>query len=276
MFVVLRKIESPKGFFKKIKHNKILENSKPVTVATERGLPFFTLDISDIASDIQWEKIALKCGRYASRIVAPRSLSLPDYGGLKRFFPSYTPSLLNFNTALEVIKNADADPYDISITVTDRNAVHPSRIHKLLPFASSVRLITSYPEKYVSACKKALDEYGASIILRSSYEPSEKRDIVICCDGGISPFMSSAAVFGYKQCVMGKLSFSGNGVTLAENHREIIPDDIDSTDFAGAVTELCGSGEYKNSVFSSLVSSCNICDNPAPKMCLACFAQGRL
>ncbi len=276
MFVVLRTSEAPKGFFKKIKYNRNLDLTQPETVRTQRGLPFFTLDIPESPNDAQWLKISEKCGRYASRIVAHRGISLPDYGGLKRFVPSYTTSLLNFNTALDIIKNADADPYEISITVTDRNAVHHSRIHKLLPFASSVRVATSYPERYASACKNALDEYGASVILRPSYEESEKRDIVICCDGGISPHMKSAAVFAYKHCTEGKLRFSGSGVSLAESHCEIIPDDIETTDFAGAVTELCGSGEYKNSVFSSLVSSCNICDNPTPQTCLNCLVDGRL
>lgn len=276
MFIVLRTNEAPKGFLKKLKHKKNLELIQPETVRTQRGLPFFTLDIPELPSDSQWLKISKKCGRYASRIVAPRSVSLPDYGGLKRFVPSYTTSLLNFNTALDIIKNADANPYEISITVTDRNALHHSRIHKLLPFASSVRVITSYPEKYAFACKNALDECGASVILRPSYEQSEKRDIVICCDGGISPHMKPAAVFVYKQCTAGKLRFSGSGVSLTDSHCEIVPDDIDSTDFAGAVTELCGSSEYKNSIFSSLVSSCNICDNPTPETCLKCFAQGRL
>lgn len=276
VFVVLKTNKAPEGFFMKRKHKKIINNAQPETVQTEKGLPFFTLDINETPKDGDWLKIAEKCGRYASRIVASRNLSLPDYGGMKRFTPSYTPSLLNFNTALETIRNAGADPYGISITITDRNAVHHSRIHKLLPFSATVRVITSYPEKYAYACKNALDEHGASVIIRPSYEPSEKRDVVICCDGGISSHMSSAAVFTYKQCTTGKLRFSGSGITLSESHLKIIPEEIDSVDFAGAVTELCGSREYKNSVFLSLVSSCNICDSPLPERCLGCFASGRL
>lgn len=276
MFVVLRTIETPKGFLQKRKHKKFIKKAQPEAVRTDKGLPFFTLDIPENATDGEWLEIAKKCDRYASRIVAPRKLSLPDYCGMKRFVPSYTQSLLNFNTAVETIRNTSANPYEISITVTDRNAVHHSRINKLLPFASSLRVITLYPEKYASACREALDEHGASVIIRSSYEPSSKRDIVICCDGVISPHMTSAAVFSYKQHTVGKLQFIGNGVALIGSHSDIIPDEIDSTDFAGAVTELCGSTEYKNSIFSSLVSNCNICDNPTPEKCLECYADGRL
>lgn len=276
MFVVLRTVKTPEGFFQKRKYKKHIKNTRPETVQTEKGLPFFVLDIPQNASDGDWQKIAVKCGRYASRIVASRTLSLPDYGGMKRFIPSYTASLLNFNTAYEAIKAAGIDPYETSITLTDRNALHHSRIYRLLPFSSTVRIVTSYPEKYAYACKNALDEYGASLIIRPSYEANQKRDIVICCDGGISPHMKAAAVFTYKQCTVGKLGFSGSGVSLSANHGSVIPDDIDHVDFAGAVTELCGSNEYKTSVFSSLVASCNICESPSPQKCLECFASGRL
>lgn len=276
MFVVLRVNESPKGIIKKKKQQKQLAKACAQSVATEKGLPFFILDVPACANDASWEKITQKCGRYASRIVAPRNISLPDCGKLKRFVPLFMPSILVFNTALKIIKKADVEPCGISITLTDRNALHPSRVHQLLPFASTVRVITAHPEKYASACKKALDGYGASIIIRSAYEPSTKPDIIICCDGGLSPLMHSAAVFGYKHSMTGKIHFCGSGIELTDSHKKIIPYDIDPVDFAGAVTELCGSSEYKSSVFSDIVSGCNICDKPLPEECLKCYAEGRL
>lgn len=276
MFVILRVNEAPKGCFKKRKHLKKLAKAQAQCISTERGLPFFILDIPSDANDAAWEKIAEKCGRYASRIVAPRSLSLPDCGKLKRFVPSFTPSVLIFNTALNTIEKTGADPCEICITLTDRNALQPSRIHKLLPFASTVRVITAHPEKYASACKNALDEYGASIIIRSAYEPCSKQDIVICCDGSITPMMQSAAVFGYKHGMTGKINFFGSGVELNDAHKTVLPPDIDPVDFAGAVTELCGSSEYKSAVFSSIISDCNICDEPLPEKCLKCAIDKRL
>lgn len=276
MFVILRANKAPKGFFKAKKHRKALAKAHAQSVATEKGLPFFILDIPPCPSEAEWERIAEKCGRYASRAVAPRSLSLPDFGRLKRFVPSFMPSVLVFNTALEAVREAAAEPCGICITLTDRNALHPSRIHKLLLLSSTVRVITAQPEKYASACKNALDEYGASLVIRPSYEPTAKPDIVICSDGGISPLMHSAAVFAGRHSPTGKIHFCGSGVKLTGSHSEIVPPDIDPVDFAGAVTELCGSSEYKNAVFSDVVSSCNICDEPSPSKCLKCYAEGRL
>lgn len=276
VFVVLRVSETPNGFIKKRKHLRQLSKARAQSVSTEKGLPFFVLDIPSYTKDSDWERIAEKCGRYASRIVAPRSLSLPDFGQLKRFSPAFMPSLLVFNTALKIIGNSGTNPCGICITVTDRNAVHPSRIYKLLPFASVIRVVTSRPEKYAFACQKALDEYGASIVIRSAYEPQDKPEIVICCDGAVTPFMKSAAVFGYKYGMTGGINFYADGIEISEAHSEAVPDSIYPVDFAGAVTELCGSTEYKNSVFSDIVSDCNICDNPLPETCLRCFMQGRL
>lgn len=276
MFVVLRVTDNPKSFFKKKKQMKILLKEEIQCVSSKNGLPFYCLDIPSKASEKEWNIIAKKCGRYASRIVAPRNLSLPDFGGIKRFVPSFMPSVLVFNTSLKTIEKAESDPCGLCITLTDRNAMHSSNLFKLLPFASTIRVVTAYPEKYASACKNALDEYGASIIIRSSYEPCSKHEAVICSDGVFTPLMNSSAVFGYKHTMTGKINFYGNGVNLTDAHAQIIPPDIEQIDFAGAVTELCGSNEYKNAVFSSVATDCGICDNPLPEKCLKCYLDGKL
>ena len=43
---------------------------------------------------------------------------------------------------------------------------------------------------------------------------------------------------------------TGGEIRLCEKHREIVPDYISPTDFAGALTELCGSSDYNGAVFS--------------------------
>lgn len=276
MFVVLRVNDTPKSFLKKKKCLKTLSKEQIQCVPTKRGMPFYCLDIPSKTSEKEWKIIAKKCGRYASRIVAPRNLSLPDFGGLKRFVPSFLPSVLVFNTAIKAIEKAAFDPRELCITLTDRNALHSSNLFKLLPFASTIRVVTTYPEKYASACKSALDEHGASIIIRSSYEPCSKSEIVICSDGVFTPLMHSSAVFGYKHTMTGKINFYGNGIELTDIHAKIIPPNIEQIDFAGAVTELCGSTEYKSAVFSSVITDCAVCDKPSPEKCLKCYLDGRL
>ncbi len=276
MFVVLRAYPAPKGIIKKTKYRKKLIHEQAKTVSTDKGLPFFMLDIPEFPSTSEWDSIARKCGKYTSRIVAPRSLTLPDCGKLKRFVPSFMPSVLTFNTAMQTLEKAKIDPASVTLTVTDRNGWHASRICRLLPFSSTVRVVTIKPERYCSVCKTALNEHGASIVIRSAYEPSSKPDIVICCDASESPAMKSAAIFGYKHSFEGKINFRGSKIELTEEHKKIIPSDIEPIDFAGAITELCGAAEYKHSTFAHISSSCNVCDNLSPEACIKCYSSGNL
>ena len=270
MFVVLRTVPPEKGFFQRLKQRKILKNTPISICKSDKCLPFYTLDVIDDKNGIDRLMTAQKCGRYASRIVAPRSLSLPDNSGLKRFVPISMNSILIFNTALKIISEANLPAEKICITVTDRNSVMPSRICELLPFASEIRIITSRPENYASAVVKAYADYGATLVIRSKYEPPKSPEIVICCDGAVSSSMSEAAIFAVKRNFGGKVRFCGSGVELSDCHKEIVPPGIEAVDFVGALTELCGSAEYRLSPFSEIEISCEKCENPNAARCLEC------
>ncbi len=276
MFILLRTIESSGGFLRKKRQKKRITDSIPVSVSTENGMPFYMLDVLSEKSGPDYSAIEEKSGYYSSRIVAPRSFSLPDKSNLKRFLPGCSNGIFIFNTAVEMIKKVNPEPEKISATVIDRNAVMCGEIIKLIPYSSPLRVITARPERYAATCQKIYDEYGASIILRSFYEPSSKKDIVICCDGTTSDSMSNAAVFSFKRGINGKIRFHGSRVTLSDSHKEIIPENIDATDFAAAVTELCGSTSYKSAAFSDIEINCENCGGISPSECLACYISGKL
>lgn len=201
---------------------------------------------------MQWEAIAQKCTRHTTRFIAPRTLSVPDIYGISRFIPARLPQMLAFNTALSVLAAANPESRNFSITLCDRTAVLPSELHRLLPFASSVRVITSRPERYAKACVDAFVSSGASILLRQSYEPPAERDVVICADGIIQPGTENSAVFAFGKKIGSAVCFSCSQIELLPEHRGIIPVELDCVDFAGALYELCGSGEYAKSVAAKI------------------------
>ena len=272
MFVVLRIFNTEEMKIKR-RQRKIICSSHVCPHSTDRGLPFFTLDVLEGKKGIDWQSVSSKCGRYASRIIAPRTVSLPDIRNLNRFVPRSTVPMLIFNTALEEISKAKLPPDKISITLTDRNAIMASKICRFLPYASLVRVITSRPERYASACIKAMEEFGATLILRSAYEPVSGCDIVICCDGVITSSMQNAAVFTDSRKSGGKIRFCGSGLELLPVHREIVPENIEPIDFAGALFELCGCFSYCNSSFSEIDISCTQCENRSVSECLTCVSQ---
>lgn len=270
MFVVLRLITPEKSFIKRKKQRKTIRNSSVCTCTVEKSLPFFTLDVLEEKRGIDWENVRLRCGRYSSRIVAPRSCHIPDNSGIKRYIPSFMNSLLIFNTALETLEKTAFPPKNLCVTLTDRFAVHYSDVCRILPFASTVRIITSHPERYADACVKAYVDYGASLIIRGNYEPSVRPEVIISCDGAVTPEMKNAVIFSSKKKTAGALVVYGSGVELSEKHRTIIGSSIDSVDFAGALTELCGASEYRTSVFEKTETDCNECSNRDAAECVRC------
>lgn len=275
MFVLLRTVDSSGGFLKRKRLKNRINNSFPVSVPTENGLPFYIVDVLNEKSGPDYSVIEEKSGCYASRIVAPRSFPLPDKPNLKRFLPGYSNSIFIFNTAAEIIKKTNPLPLETSVTVIDRNAVMCGETVRLIPWASPLRIVTSRPERYTETCRKIYDEYGASVMLRPFYEPISKKDIVICCDGTTTDSMNDATVFSFKRGTNGKLRFHGNGIILSDYHKKNIPDNIDSTDFAAAVTELCGSTAYKSAIYSEIEINCRKCSEINPSDCLRCYISGK-
>ena len=247
-----------------------------MSVSTENGLPFYMLDVYSGRNGFDYSSIEEKCGNYTSRIVAPREITLPDKTNLRRFLPGISNGIFIFNTALEMIKKASPEPEKVSVTVIDRNAVMCRKINALLPLASPVRVVTSRPERYTEICREIYEEYGASVIVRAAYEPSSKKDIVICCDGTSNDAMNDAAVFSFKRGIYGKIRFWGSEIPLAQAHKEIVPDNIRTTDFAAAVTELCASTAYKSAVYSDTETNCGKCSDAVPSDCLRCYISGHL
>lgn len=271
MFVVLKTVEPISGYFNKKKQRKTLGKCRPVSYSSENGMPFFMLDVLNGKNGLNFSLIEEKCGCYVSRIVAPRSVSLPDNSRLKRFMPGMSNGLFILNTALETIKEVNPAPNETGITVIDRSAFMCSEIEKLLPYGSPLRVVTARPERYAATCQKIYDEFGASVILRSVYESTLKKDIVICCDGATAETMNNAAVFSYKRGIYGKIRFFGSHIALSDNHKKIIPENIDASDFAAALTELCGSTAYKSAVFSDIETSGFMYGKLSPSECLECY-----
>lgn len=268
MFVILRPVEVSGKYFQKRKMIKNI-NRSPVVFHRESGaLPFCSVEA--VCQKTDWNSLAEKCGRYASRVVAPVNFPLPDGTPLRRFMPSSTVHFLVFNTAVSYLRAARPDPHSFSLTLTDRLALLSAKTVDLLELCACIRIVTSRPERYAAACEYAFKNYGASLILRSCYEPTQRADIVICADGAFCSAMEKAAVFTAKSTGCGKLVFSLGGVNLLPHHRELLPEGAREIDLAGALTELCGSAAYSNAGFTDVSVNCTKCGKPDIEKCILC------
>lgn len=270
MFVILHPVEVPEKYFKRRKFIKEIARSPAVIHRESGALPFYTLDVTSGRYGTDWNAVAEKCGKYASRIVAPVSLPLPDGTSLRRFVPCSIVYSYVLNTAVRLLRSIKPDPHSFTLTLTDRLALLSGATVDLIEICACVRIITSRPERYAAACEDALKNYGASIILRSCYEPTQKPDIVICADGAICSAMENAAVFTAKNSGCGNVVFSMGGVELLPQHSEFLPEGAKAIDLAGALTELCGSTAYTGACFTDISVSCSKCQSPSPESCILC------
>lgn len=268
MFVILRPVEVSGKHFRKRKMIKNINRSAAVLHRENGALPFCSVDVALPKTD--WNCVAEKCGRYASRVVAPVNFPLPDGTPLRRFVPSSTVHSLVFNTAVRYLRAAHPDPHSFTLTLTDRLALLSAKTVDLIELCACIRIVTSRPERYADACEYAFNNYGASLILRSCYEPTQKADIVICADGAFCSAMEKAAVFTARNTSCGRLVFSLSGVELLPHHRELLPEGARAIDFAGALTELCGSAAYSNACFTDVSVNCSKCSSHDIEKCILC------
>ncbi len=248
MFVILKPVDAPDGFFASKKLKKTIDNKPANFIRTADGMPFAVLEIFNGRNGIEWKKVIDKCGRYTSRVIAPSDISLPENQHIMPFVPSWFPSRICFNTALEILDTVKLQPDSFVLTLCDCEAKFVDELPRLIPLCSSVKVITGKIEKYIPVCTEILEKTGASVMLRSTFEKSSKRDAVIFCGGNKNEFSCADIVFTTDRKMRGKTTVIGSDLVLLEEHKEVIGNGIDSVDFAGAVTELCGSHSYENSV----------------------------
>lgn len=249
MFVVLKPIAPGGGFFAGIKLKKEISRRDIKSFRTEQGLPFMVLEAFSGKRGLDWEEICDKCGRYAARMIMPEGIAIPGGCPAERFVPSLMPALLNFNTAAELLGTAALPPDSFSLTLADREGRLSSALPRLLPLSSKIRVITERPEKFTAVCAEIYESCGASVMLRPIYEKASGREAVICCDGCAPGELSGSLVFTFSPAVRGAVSVFGRDILLSDEHAAVIGDSIDPVTFSGALTELCGCREYRNSPF---------------------------
>lgn len=248
VFVILKPVDAPGGYFASRKLKKSVDEKPAEFIRTADGMPFAVLEIFNGKNGIEWKKVIEKCGRYTSRVIVPKGISLPENQRISPFIPSRFLYNLCLNTALEILDTVKLSPDSFVLTLCDREAKFTQELCRLVPLCSSIKVITEKIEKYIPVCTDILEKTGASVILRTSFEKSSKRDAVIFCGGEKNEFVSADIVFAPDKTVRGKTTVIGSGVVLLEEHKSITGNGIDPVLFAGALTELCGSRTYENSV----------------------------
>ncbi len=146
-----RKAREPEIFLEKIEGNNFSS--------------YYIIRAQEGSDGIPWNEIENIAGRCKKRMLIGDSIILPENTQLERFIPGKFPMVLLFNTAEEILKRLNRQPKDIICSIIDKNAKALEFCEKLLPYAATIKVLTSKANTYLKLSEEIFRQYGASIIV---------------------------------------------------------------------------------------------------------------
>lgn len=235
MFAVLKLLPREKGLRARIRER--FEKSEPTVtqIPVKSGAPFFSVEMRIGRDGADWTALAAMLGRCAKRLLIEDGIVLPESGIVKRFVPERLPSILLFNSAVQLMENSGLPPVNCSCTLIDKTGIFCSALHKLIPLAASVRVVTDQIESYEAAAEQIFEAFGASVVICEE-EPTALRDTFV-----LRPFAASGAGTVTVTDKDERHSIlHGEGIVLPQEYADLLPQNTDPLVFASALYELCG------------------------------------
>lgn len=229
--------------YKRVLEKIVYKKPDVVQTAVRNGAPFFTIYVSRRKGEIPWKDVEFYAGNCCERILLPDGIVPPKNSRVKKFTPQFLPQKVLFNTACELLSRSRQNPVGRVITLFDKNAVLAREVHRLVPFASSVRVITDSEEKYEEVSKRIMEEFGASLIVSDNVLTAEDSGFIISFEGvpdDFHPRKLCAVLCGKEQPSRGFIAVTGREMNLPSEYCRLVPKNIDRDNFACAIYEKCG------------------------------------
>ncbi|MEG2396468.1 MAG: hypothetical protein RSB11_05465 [Oscillospiraceae bacterium] len=236
MFTILKILPREKGI--KTFINSFLKKDEPILtrIAVNGGAPFFIVEVINGKNGLDFPRVASILGIGAKCIILENNVKMPNNKYLKEFEPKKLSNIMLFNSGKQLISKCEKPECERICAVIDPSAELVSRISQLVPMTSILKIITNSPGKYEKAAADILEDFGLPIIITQSEKMLDD------CDFIISPFKNENNI--YSECITIKykkqqsIRVKGEGITLPNEYREIMPPNIDEFKFAAALYEL--------------------------------------
>ncbi len=193
------------------------------------GAPFRHIRVFPGRKGIDWKGVERAAGCAAESIITQVDTVLPKGTYLKRFEADTLPLLLMLNTAAGRLDRGE-NAKKRTLLIIDENAVLPQYIERIVLCAYKIRIVTSKPEKYYSACAHLLENYGASPIVCSSTKGNESFDVCIA---------ENEYEYAKINFTADKTGAQGYMCKIPDEYLRLCPDGVDAFLFLCALFE-CG------------------------------------
>lgn len=123
----------------------------------------------DKRGGLPWEAVREAAGGEARHLLCPEGLVLPEEKGLAPFQPTgqlqcHLMQLAAWSLLKQAARQRDKEcQRRLSAGVYDPQGTRPDLAVSLLPYAAEVRVATGRPERYRTAQRVAMEEYGATL-----------------------------------------------------------------------------------------------------------------
>ena len=209
------------------------------TVPVFKGAPFYVLD-AKICNNIDWCKIIEIAGKCSKKLLISGNIEIPEDKNLGKFNSGVLYNKIFQNTVLQILKNNVNLKSPQNISVYDKKGEYQDFVTMLLPYASTLKVVTENKQKYFSLCDDVLESTGICISLLSKFDDSK---IKIDTERNI---MSVAVENGF-------LNVSeGENIKVEETYKKLLPQGINAYDFYSALYELCGVFSLGSCIFETV------------------------
>ena len=208
------------------------------------GDAFFTVTADRHLGRIPWKKLEKCLGILRKNILLPEDMTIPPDINITAFTPDILPHLLLINSATDYIIRHKQSFRSKSLTIFDEKGIYQSYIEQLLPYFSSIRIITADTEKYEALLQALLENYGFSLII--SDEEAFGSDIVISHQCKVPLYFEGTVFTNEKRYLMNGEVLSGSEIVLPDQYENIRPKNISPLLFASALYEKCKETSLSN------------------------------
>ncbi len=160
--------------------------------------------------------------------------------GLQLYRVGYFPSLVLLNSVVSVLSEEAQAGSGMKITLIDERACLTNEIHRLVPFASEIRVITDRPLRYKAASEKLMKDYGLSLITGSQTKeiPTDK-GVLISYDPMKVPLSFRGVLFTAKERLLPFARvMTAQGLKNTLGYEGLCPKGIDRMVFLSALYEV--------------------------------------
>jgi len=238
VFAVLSVEEFDRGRIKSLLHRvKVLFSGAEVitTEIYEDKINYFLISTEPVRGQIDWAKVAYTAGRESGSLIIPENIVMPPGCPVKRYDCNNFLRHVFIGTIMGIIKTSGIRPRDVNLGIYDPDALCPDTAISALSAAGTVKVVTGRLEKYTEYSHKAMDMYGAGLIVSPFVDSFYRCDIIMAPFGldGCEYIPSGALVFD--QQGLAGFSVSKECIILPKYYADMVPKGVCHADFAAVL-----------------------------------------